>query len=497
LSSPFPESNHNGAGIIHSRESWVYLLILSLFAVLVCGFNLMNGFGEDQDSIRLLEAARKTFETDSLVPSRSWGFPMYEIPLYFLIRVFSPSLLPAKLLSLAALLGTIPLLFRIFLRTGLGKNICFLLCLIFLCNPLMIIAGNTVMETSLNVFFLMLVLNYFVARMAAHPLELKHYIVYGTLLGLANLVRPDNLFLLPSLFIFLFFRNRLNFSGVALSTAFFALVGILPYYLVGYPLFKELPMDVASYFLTGSKNVLAILGIPLSALLLIIITLLLVRVRALFARAFVWEDDVFLYMTILLGMLVVRIIAIPLELEYGILAWVAFVIFLGILIRELGTSFSKEKINRFLVAIAICSFLPNLFQISFLREVNDGYEFSPGLSTGVLVQEKRRRILNEEIYFNSEKVLMEASAPVRNQRMPYGLELYYTECDTCIVLTTKRDIKLLADKGVLKLTNDSHSRIVLATDFNISRGWRNFIQDNPIPPFTSKRLTVEYIGKSK
>ena len=467
-------------------------MILSLFAVLLCAFNLMNGFGEDPDSMRLLEGARKTFETDTLVASRSWGFPLYEIPLYFLIRVFSPSLLPAKLLSLAALLGTIPLLFRVLLRTGLGKNICFLLCLIFLCNPLIVIAGNSVMETSMNVFFLMLILNYFVSRMAAHPLELKHYIIYGTLFGLANLVRPDNIFFLPSLFIYLFFRKRLNFSGVALSIAFFALVGILPYYLIGYPLFKEISMVITNYLLAGSKNVLAIFGIPLSALLIIIIIVLIVRARDVFARAFVWKDDVFLYMTILLGIVVVRIIAIPLELEYGILVWVVFIIFLGIMVRELGPGFSKEKINRTLVAIAICSFLPNLIQISFFKEVNYRYEFSTGLSTGVLVQEKRRRILNEEIYFNSEKVLMEASTPVRNQGMPYGLELHYIECDTCIVLTTKRDIKVFRDKGVLKLTNDSHSRIVLSTDFNISRGWRNFIQDNPIPPFTSERLKVEY-----
>ncbi len=472
-------------------------MILSLFAVLLCAFNLMNGFGEDQDSVRLLEGARKTFEAESLVPSRSWGFPLYEIPLYFLIRVFSPSLLPAKLLSLAALLGTIPLLFRILLRIGLGKNICFLLCLTFLCNPLMIIAGNTVMETSLNVFFLMLVLNYFVSRMAARPLELKHYIVFGTLLGLANLVRPDNLFFLPSLFIFEIVRKRLNFSGVALCTAFFALVGILPYYLVGYPLFSEIPMNVDSYFLTGSKNFLATFGIPLFALLLIVITFLFIRARDSFARAFVWKDDVFLYMAILFGMAVVRIIAVPLELEYGILVWLVFIIFLGILIRELGTSFSKEKINRTLVAIAFCCFLPNLIQISFFKEVNYRYEFSPGLSSGVLVQEKSRRILNEEIYFNSDKVLMEATTPLRNQGLPYGLELHYIECDTCIVLTTKRDIKLFEKKGVLKLTNNSHSRIVLATDFNISRGWRNFIQDNPIPPFTPERLTVEYLGKSK
>jgi hypothetical protein len=53
-------------------------------------------------------------------------------------------------------------------------------------------------------------------------------------------------------------------------------------------------------------------------------------------------------------------------------------------------------------------------------------------------------------------------------------------------------MRIFKAKGALKLTNRSNSRIVVATDFNVSRGWRNFIKDNPVPPFTSEHLKVQY-----
>ncbi len=473
-----------------SYSSSIYIIFLFAFAILLCGYNLFNGFGEDADSVRIVESAIKSQQLHTLIPSRSWGYPLYEGLAYTLIDTFIPNLLVPKLLSLMLLLGTVYLLFKILTRLTLPSPLAYLLCIVFLCNPLVIISGNSILETGMSMFFLMAILYYFVCTTPGKKLTFENYCWYGVLFGLANLARPDNMLYFAAIFLFLIIRKEINILYIFISVLIFFLVGLLPYFLINYPIFQVTAVGIQYKIMVVAKNFAALFGLPLLILLTAGISLRFSSYKPVLLKVFNRKNDTFLFLAIVAGIIFLRVLKLADELEYGLLIWPIFIVLLGMNIKALSEIKGSRNTQRVLVAIAVAAFLPNLVQIYFFKEVNFNYKFSVGLTSGVLQQEKERRILNASFFYNSEKILTSASDSLRKKGLNYPQHIHYTDCDTCVVLTTVRDYKLYQKTINATGTDLSRNRIVFTPVFNISRGWRNFIKDNYMPPFTERALVL-------
>jgi len=472
--------------------SAIYIWVLLLCTALLCAYNIGNGFGEDSDSVRMVEAAHTSFRLHQLLPSRSWGYPLYEACVYPLIYFFSPHLLPAKMLSLLLVLGTAWLMFGILRRLQLSASSALLLGIIFVCHPLVIIAGNAILETCMSLFFVVWILYYTIGLLLQQRLTLANYLCYGVLFGLATLARPDNMLYFPSLFILLLLRRRLNIAYTLASGICLLAIGIVPYFLVHYPLFQKLASNASQPLLRGIKDIIGIFGLFLIAALAGWIVYFLSRSRAAWQKAFRWKDDVFLFTSIFSVIVLARVMKMSDELEYGLAIWPLFIILLALLVRELSSGVPARTTNVFMASVLVATLLPNFIQVYFFREVNFEYKFSPGLTAGVFKQEKKRRVLNEEIYRTGIQVLEQASDSLRNKSIDYKIHLLYDPCDSCVVLTGVRDLKLYKKTSHGRGTDLAHHRIVFSPDFNISRGWRNFIRDSYIPPFSEKHLVLQY-----
>jgi hypothetical protein len=480
------------APIREKTSSSIYISILFILSILLCFCNMFHGFGEDADSVRLVESALKSQHLHTLVPSRSWGYPLYEALDYALINSFFPNLFPAKLLSLLMLLGTIYLLFKTLIKIQLPSSAAFLLCIVFLCNPLEIISGNSILETSMSIFFMMAIVYYFVCTTPGRKLTLSNYIWYGVLFGLANLARPDNMLYFPSIFIFLLLRKEINIGYAFISVIIFLAIGILPFYLIHYPIFQHVTGGITNKIVVVLKNFAATFGLPFLAVIFAGLTLMLSRFRSAIKKVFSWSNEIFRFLLIIIVLILVRVVKLSDELEYGLFIWPVIIVLLGMVAKELYMQNSSAFIQRALVFLAIATFIPNIVQLYFFKEVNFDYKFSVGLTSGVLKQEKERRVLYEEFFRKAEKILTDASDSLRDKQLDYVQHIHYTDCDTCVVMTTVRDFRLYQKTINATGTDLKRKRIVYTLDFNINRGWRNFIKDNPVPPFTQDKLVLQY-----
>src|ERR1035437_7306074 len=64
------------------------LSAIILFTILFSSINFFNGFGTRADSIKILLAAEASKHYGHLIPSRSWGYPLYESITYLVITHF-------------------------------------------------------------------------------------------------------------------------------------------------------------------------------------------------------------------------------------------------------------------------------------------------------------------------------------------------------------------------------------------------------------------------
>lgn len=461
----------------------VLIGIVTLFSA----YNFFNGFAEDTDSLRIMQAAAASKKLHSLVASRSWGFPLYEVFVYNFLNYATHGVFICKFFSFAFICFSVLLLFRILKDELVPSGLNLGLCIVFLANPVIIIASNSLMETSMSLFFLTLLLHFVALATRQSDFGILTYILYGLFVAMATLVRPDNLIYFPSLFILLFLRKKLDYKKVFLSVFVLFFVGILPYFLLGYPIFHRLPSIVKNPLFFGAKNILALLGVP-TFLMLLVFAFIFNRKYFCFRKE---ASDFVHYLFILLGLVLFRFVLLADEIEYGILIWIILIILSATFLRQQFLASSPRNIYLFLLFFGVATITPNFVQIFFFKENNFEYEFALGITNGVLKQEKERRIFNQTVWEKGTRLLIKASNSIARKDLKLSKSINYNNCDSCLVLTTVRDLKVEKELGG-KGTDVSRQRFVFCPQFNVSRGWRNFIQDDSMPVLTEKELVINY-----
>lgn len=463
------------------------IFILLAYIIGLAAVNFRIGFSENPDALRLLQNAKVFKELGRPVASRSWGMPLFETCAYLIINNFGT--IGVKVFSLSLVLASSYFFFKTVQKLTSSRNKALLVCLVCFSNPLIIIASNSILETSLNIFSLVLILWYLINRKFLIGGDLKAYIMYGLIFALATLVRPDNMLYYPVVYLFLFLRNQLRIWKVLVSSVIFIAAGILPYYSLGYPIFKVLPATPYNHFLFGIKGLLNIFGLPLTTILFGTVCVYCFHFRVSLSRK-IFRNDIFLFIFLGCAFTIVRLFLFPDQLEYGIFLWLFFGLFLALLSQEARLIVPrKQKI--FLIVLVIATFLPNLFQIYFFEAINFQYRLSLGITSGVFAQERQRRKFYSELWENGRNTLVQSMST--NKRKPENLRtsITFENCDSCIVFTSYRELEFNKTIGGVG-TDTTRQRYVFTPTFNVSRGWRNFIKDSDIPRLTTKNLILSY-----
>jgi hypothetical protein len=476
----------------HSAIIFVTLLFSSI--------NFFNGFGARADSIRILLAAEELRHYGRLIPSRSWGYPLYENIIYRVITHFNLGIELAKLFSLMCSILTVEILFIILKKIGLSNKNSFLFCFIFICSPIIILTSNSVIETSLSLLTLTGILWYVTVLFYCRTgkgndfLIWYDYILYGFLFGIATLTRPDNIIYFPALFLYLIlFRSRsINYMLTLVSVIILFIIGILPYYILKYPIFKSLSVpEMHSPIFVGVKNILAIFGLPMVVFISAIIILIFkLKINISFKSNTLHEKNASLikYLILLFCATLCRSFIRADQLEYSIAIWLVFILLMATFLQIRFDIINHFKYISLLSASVVLTFIPNIVEIYFFKGENYHYHFSVGFTNGVFAQERERRILNSELYDNGEKLLMEASKNYRRDSISYSYNIVNINCSNCVILTDLRSFEANNNKEPAASKNN---KIFFTLNFNVSQGWRNFIQDEKMPHLSIKNIVFE------
>lgn len=338
------------------------------------------GYSGDLDGHFIVQEASQLGEK-GLSPSRSWGFPAYEILIYHVIAY--GGLFAAKLVSLAFFLLSEVFLFLSLERVGSGRIKAFLGTLCYGLLPISIISGNTILETSQGLFFATASLYgwlVYLSRKEPQPLFLT-----AISLGLATSTRPDYILLSGAIFL-----ATLIFAKPLVRHAFFAgilwaLGAFVPY--LAYrdsPFTRQVFLADPFWMLLGraALGFIVLFGFPGWAYL--IATLLTYRQRL---RAALKSNPFFrpsLTLTLLcLGFYLPRFILLPDEIEY--------IAILAVLI--LFTVAQIEIPARNLLVLLCLLLLPNFVQIYLFESSSTGnITFHPGFTVGAIIQDRRARL---------------------------------------------------------------------------------------------------------
>ncbi|MET0637347.1 MAG: hypothetical protein ABWZ25_15055 [Chitinophagaceae bacterium] len=448
-----------------------------VFALILCAYNFNTGFGEDHDSLRLIYGATKSVNANHLTASRSWGFPLYEIIIYKLL-LQENGILFAKIFSLLFLAASIIIFNRILRRINVPATPALLFGITFVCNPLIIIAGNSLIETSMSLFSILLTINYGI-KIITNPGKLWHqYIIYGALCGISTLIRPDNLLYFFALLMVEMMRTNLNVKMWTAAMLISVSLGILPYFMLEYPIFHHYPTPARNHFLYLLKNLVCTFGLLNIPLLVFI----LFKMRKSSTPINRYTDGTALYLNVIIYFAILRWLLLPDEIEYGIIIWPAVLL----LIAQLSRSFtgSIKQLNVWLVAMAICTFLPNLWQVYFIDRIGTANSFSAGIGPGVFAQERYRR------EYNSRLLHFKDSVNYLNEKFHLGIDdktRAFTEnrnCENCIVIS---DLKVRRDSNDHK-ADSAKRKFIFVPEVSESRGRRNLLPYKRPPTFIDKNL---------
>jgi len=327
------------------------------------------------------------------LPSRSWGFPLYEFAIYPLIALFGIE--SAKIYSLILYLGTI-LIFHLIIQT-IERNLYtqFISTLAWAVSPLAVISGNTILETSQGVFLALLGLYFFVKSVKNSKKKTLLLLLGCVSLGFATATRPDYFIFSASLLIAYFFTQRVSVQFVLVLSTTWLASAIFPFLIYSEwnpTLAVILPDPIIAKILRAGLGFLIFLGLPAWAVLgYWLLTSLFSKARHLENwLSSIRKEWFYLFLFMVTILYLIRFILLPDELEY-------LIIMLPVIIITLVYIKTPNKI---LTLFAIALFIPNFLQIHlFSSDTAGNLSVNPGISQGIIVQERNMRLRLE--YFQN------------------------------------------------------------------------------------------------
>jgi hypothetical protein len=451
--------------------------ILLGLALALSGINLGTGFSGDLDghAIRYwaLVSPRAGYH-----PSRMWGYPAYEALAYPLIVHFGVGW--AQGWSLACAAAGVLLLHAALRRLGADRPTALVATACWVVLPVVVISGDTVMETSQGTMLALLAL-YLYVRLRAAPPPGRPWLLAAAL-GLATATRLDYALLSAAvaLTVLRFHRPRPSEAvgaalvWTALALGPFAIYGALP----------ASPGGVASDPLAerlarAALGALALLGVPAWALL---VWWAVEARRSLRRRltALVRDDLGFLLATAI-GLYAVRFALLPDELEYLL---VLVPLLLVVLVQAgLGA--------RRLFALALALALPNVLQLHLLRmDADGGLAVDVGLSPGAIVQDRSVRTRLD--YLDGELATQLAAIAHRHGQLTWAVSPS-TEPGAVVVIPRQQLRFYRPDRHGGEYWRAVCDQTLVVYPMPSSKGWRQFIAFEPWRPVAPAEFTEVHL----
>lgn len=377
---------------------------LPLLAVLALGVLLLAiglsapGIGEDDDTYRVAARAAR-WAVDGYHPSRTWGFPLFELhayPLYSLWGDVAARLLPAGF-CLASLL-----LIHGFCRPLRGNLTAALTAAAVLVMPVVHLQATELMETSQSLFLgLAFVLAVLRRRAASDPPDLRGLLWLSLLAALATATRADNVILVGAYGLAVVLATRrLPGALVMAGLVYGALVAGIFVGIYGLDQVIQIARHSPDVVLPDSwlrkppravLGALAAIGLPFA----LYIAAGLGRRR--FQRLEFLGRGERLFLAIGALLFAVRYVMLPDEVAYLIIPATVLVILLGCALP------SDRSGRRWLSVAVLALALPNLVQLALFDRPYARMIVKPSLQPGAIAQDLGyRRIYKSEMGFISQ-----------------------------------------------------------------------------------------------
>ena len=379
-----------------AERPWDFLfagaLLLAVLPIF-CNFNV--GYAENMDSLAIVERASEFVQHGRFLPSRSWGYPVYELLVYPLVgRGWYTA---GKIFSLVWVFITLRTTFVFVQREKVNRTLGAVAVVAVGWMPCTLISGNTILETAQSTALALLSVFWMVRSLSnARAHSRDSWIAYA-FCALAIGSRPDHIIEWAAFTFTLFlFRPESRRSilvaaavGLSVSIGFFQILYSEP--LVSVTRLVDTGDDPAIRAAKWLIEFVAILGVPAW----VGATIYGVRIYRRDNRShvqtvsrvidyFKGRPADFLYFLVTAGYFV-RIALLPDELEYAYFWSVYTVVW----------SLSKNRRIAFAIPFAFLLALPSVVQIHlFARDPIGRVRWSPGLDPGALVQDRdgRRRM---------------------------------------------------------------------------------------------------------
>lgn len=438
----------------------IYLLLVLITAILLSSINFPYGFAQDDDGARIVENGKR-FLDEGYQVSRTWGFPLYELAIYPIISYFG--VFYAKLYSLVFYAAASGLFLLTLRKLTLDPLRPFLGALCFAVLPVSVISGNTVLETSQGMFFSVLAL-YSYLEFRTGRISFYFYLMAAAL-GLATSTRPDYLILSSAIALTILVFNREQLSKLALGALLWATLALLPFFIYEQIPFRSdviLPDPLWRKLVRALFGFIALLGIPAAA---VVAFLALRHYRSWPALAKrVLEDDLLFLFLVTLVLYSVRFVMLPDELEY------VYILVPLLIIVAIRLNVGRIALLLLLIAIA----LPNILQVHlFSRDSVGNLAFDPGVSPGVIAQDRSGR-LKTEYQFGELPLLLDRTAK------RYGHEEYSAEPsdepNELLIISSDQLRYYQAGRGGGALYKAACRQQIVTYSMPSTRYWQNFIR---------------------
>jgi len=465
-------------------SSFLFLLYVLIVVLLIVGnYSYTNlGFAEDSDSRAIVESFYGSH--NGYLPSRVLGVPLYEEISRYLydlgglkaLNIYSYTLWLLSIISIFLIFNFLNLKHKLFFSLAFGFH------------PLIVINSTIPMETMqslfLSIIFLYSSIRYYYEK---NNIYLYLAVLFGIL---ATLTRPDNIFLVFTLFLF-FIITKKNDKKMYISGIFFcvfvSLVFILKYNFFvsfsGVSLFPVIDLRYLVRFFLSPTYLFGIFVFPL------IFFLKYFNVFPYRKHEKNTYSKSLKYLLIIATIVyIVRWAILPDEIEYLINYFLIFFIFIVLNLNY------KFLMFIFLSIYSQFIFVPYLLEKDITYQNNNienKYSFSPGITTGILNQNNIIRNSNQNViqkdFIEKIKFVPPLEAKISSIEFPPYLNAILLNNRTLIT-------GLVGLSQIFKQPKDELQRkniYLCSTNIIPNRGWRSFQKIQSIDyskPITCKKI---------
>lgn len=451
------------------RRQLAFLLFITLTLPLLSSINFPYGINEDLDGYLILRRAL-SFSNEGYIPSRTWGYPLYELFAYPLIYYFGVN--SVKLYSLFWSLISALVFFRILslLTNNFSRVVLGTLC--FVLHPLTIIASNLVMETSQAMALGLLGLFFWAKLKSNLSKDLNVYLTF-LFCGLATATRLEYSILTLTIALSLLAFHSFTKKQIVLSLMIYLVFAFAPYFSL-YEIkdmdpFPFMPIFDQSYLRKGVRVLIemtALLGIP-TVFYLIFFSKKLFR-KTVFQKL---EVNVLFFSSLVLYTLF--FLQEPIKLEYIYILIPLFIIFAVVHFQN------SLSLGVLLITLVI----PNCFQVHFFYREAGKIKIDIGISLGAVMQDRHHRLRNEYVMTKMDEILKLAAEKFGCKDFTTGLTRSLAEVmanpGQCYIIQEEKLRFWNADRlpngdGDREILFKNSKVIVYPTEYN--KGWRQFFR---------------------